>query len=112
MSSNVTIAVDLAKSVFQLVIADAKQKITARRRLSRTQFLRFWQNQAPARVLMDGIVTAVESLAEDGKALASDGGPAEMYRLLVELLWSRGRMALSSAIRWTHYGAPAGRVDE
>ncbi|MDQ4074876.1 MAG: transposase [Chloroflexota bacterium] len=58
MSPNVTIAVDLAKSVFQLVITDEKEKIVARRRLPRSQFLRFWHIQAPSRVLMEACGSA------------------------------------------------------
>lgn len=58
MSPNVTVAVDLAKSVFQLVIADEKQKVVARRRLTRSQFLRFWENQVPSRVLMEACGSA------------------------------------------------------
>ncbi len=58
MSPNVTVAVDLAKSVFQLVIADRKEKIVARRRLIGAQFLRFWHTQAPARVLMEACGSA------------------------------------------------------
>ena len=48
-----TIAVDLAKSVFQLAIADAQGKIVAHRRLSRSQFERFWGQQPTARVVME-----------------------------------------------------------
>ncbi len=48
-----TVAVDLAKNVFQLALEDSAGKITARR-LSRAQFERFWSAQAaPGRVVME-----------------------------------------------------------
>ncbi|HEV2121414.1 MAG TPA: IS110 family transposase, partial [Chloroflexota bacterium] len=56
--SRVTVAVDLAKSVFQLVVADEHGKITERRRLSRAQFERFWENRTSCRVLMEACGTA------------------------------------------------------
>ncbi len=55
---SVTIAVDLAKSVFQLVVADESGRISERKRLSRPQFLRFWENRAPCRVLMEACGSA------------------------------------------------------
>lgn len=42
MSHRVTVAVDLAKTFFQVVVADALGKFTKRRRLTRPQFERFW----------------------------------------------------------------------
>lgn len=48
-----TIAVDLAKDVFQLAIEESAGKTATHRRLSRAQFERFWINQAPARVVME-----------------------------------------------------------
>jgi transposase len=53
-----TIAVDLAKSVFQLVVAEESGRISARKRLTRTQFFRFWENRAPCRVLMEACGSA------------------------------------------------------
>jgi hypothetical protein len=41
-----TVAVDLAKNVFQLAVADARGKIIARHRLSRSQFERWFHNRA------------------------------------------------------------------
>lgn len=58
MKSRVTVAVDLAKSVFQVVVADEHGKITERRRLTRPQFERFWENRAPCRVLMEACGSA------------------------------------------------------
>jgi transposase len=58
MSSNVTIAVDLAKTVFQVVVTNENGKITERKRLTRGQFLRFWENRSPTRVLMEACGSA------------------------------------------------------
>ncbi len=56
--NRVTVAVDLAKSVFQLVVAEESGRITERKRLTRSQFLRFWQERAPCRVLMEACGSA------------------------------------------------------
>ncbi|HEV2123160.1 MAG TPA: IS110 family transposase [Chloroflexota bacterium] len=58
MTSRVTVAVDLAKTVFQVVVADERGKITERRRLTRPQFERFWENRAACRVLMEACGSA------------------------------------------------------
>ena len=52
-----TIAVDLAKHTFEVVIAHGGAPVT-RRRLSRAQFARFLRTQAPARVVMEACATA------------------------------------------------------
>ena len=44
-----TVAVDLAKTVFELAIADVQWHIGARQRLNRTQFARFLVERADAR---------------------------------------------------------------
>lgn len=44
--SNVTIAVDLAKNVFEVAVSNAVGRITERKRLSRPQFERFWRGPA------------------------------------------------------------------
>lgn len=51
--STVTIAVDLAKNVFELAIAGRAGTIRQRKRLSRSQFEQFWGTQAPCRVVME-----------------------------------------------------------
>jgi transposase len=56
--TRVTIAVDLAKSVFQLVVSEESGRISERKRLTRPQFLRFWENRAPGRVLMEACGSA------------------------------------------------------
>lgn len=56
--NTVTVAVDLAKTVFQVVMAGEGGKIIERRRLTRPQFERFWENRAPCRVLMEACGSA------------------------------------------------------
>jgi transposase len=58
MSHRVTVAVDLAKSVFQVVACDEQGKIAERRRLTRPQFERFWEQRPPCRVLMEACGSA------------------------------------------------------
>jgi transposase len=53
-----TIAVDLAKSVFEVALSQRPGKVSARRRLSRGQFSRFLADQAPATVVMEACGTA------------------------------------------------------
>lgn len=53
-----TIAVDLAKHVFEVAEANRAGRVTGRRRLTRTQFARFLQQQPPAHVVMEACGTA------------------------------------------------------
>jgi transposase len=53
-----TIAVDLAKSVFEVAVSLRPGKVSMRRRLSRGQFSRFLAEQAPATVVMEACGTA------------------------------------------------------
>lgn len=53
-----TIAVDLAKSVFEVAVSERPGKVRARRRLSRGQFSRFLAEQPPATVVMEACGTA------------------------------------------------------
>jgi len=53
-----TIAVDLAKSVFEVAVSQRAGKVGVRRRLSRGQFSRFLAEQAPATVVMEACGTA------------------------------------------------------
>lgn len=48
-----TVAVDLAKTVFELAITDEKGRITERKRLSREAFARFFANRPPCRIVME-----------------------------------------------------------
>jgi transposase len=53
-----TIAVDLAKSVFEVAVSQRPGSVSKRHRLSRTQFSRFLAAQAPATVVMEACGTA------------------------------------------------------
>ena len=53
-----TIAVDLAKSVFEVAVSQRPGKVSERHRLSRGQFSRFLTDQAPATVVMEACGTA------------------------------------------------------
>ena len=57
MSSG-TIAVDLAKNVFELAISSEAGRITERKRLSRPQFERFWSDRPPCRVVMEACASS------------------------------------------------------
>lgn len=48
-----TVAVDLAKTVFEVAVSHRPGQITTRKRLSRSQFLRFFLQQPPAVVLLE-----------------------------------------------------------
>lgn len=53
-----TVAVDLAKNVFQLAVADAQWRIVHKARLSRDQFQRWFDNRAVALVVMEACGSA------------------------------------------------------
>ena len=53
-----TVAVDLAKSVFQLAVADAQWKIIETQRLTRTQFERWFVNREVGLVVMEACGSA------------------------------------------------------
>jgi transposase len=53
-----TIAVDLAKSVFQISIANQADRVVERKRLTRSQFKRFIVQQAPTVLVMEACATA------------------------------------------------------
>jgi transposase len=53
-----TIAVDLAKSVFQVAEADGEWRVVGRQRLSRGQLLRFFGERQPCLVVMEACGTA------------------------------------------------------
>jgi len=56
--STVTIAVDLAKHVFELAVGGRAGAIRERKRLSRAQFERFWSTRAPCRVVMEACASS------------------------------------------------------
>lgn len=53
-----TVAVDLAKSVFQLAVADESWKVIESHRLTRTQFERWFQNRDVSLVIMEACGSA------------------------------------------------------
>jgi len=53
-----TVAVDLAKSVFQLAVADASWRVVETHRLSRTQFERWFANRDVSLVIMEACGSA------------------------------------------------------
>jgi transposase len=54
----VTIAVDIAKNVFEIAISASTGRIQERRRMSRQQFIRFWDAREPCRVVIEGCTSA------------------------------------------------------
>ena len=76
-----TVAIDLAKSVFQLVGADADGRVVASHRLSRSAFIAYWHNRSAVRVVMEACGSAhhfgrwLRSLGHDVKLL-----PAQYVR--------------------------------
>jgi transposase len=58
MQQSITIAVDLAKEVFELAVATSSARITERKRLSRAQFERFWSTREPCAVVMEACGSA------------------------------------------------------
>lgn len=56
--STVTIAVDLAKHVFEIAVAGRAGTIRERKRLSRPQFEQFWSTRAPCRVVMEACASS------------------------------------------------------
>jgi len=58
MAMSNTVAIDLAKNVFELAVADEGGAITERRRLTRTQFMRFFENKNFQRVVMEACGSA------------------------------------------------------
>jgi len=58
-----TVAVDLAKNVFELAVADSEGKIGERLRLNRARFSSFFVHRAPCRVLMEACGTPTTGLA-------------------------------------------------
>jgi transposase len=53
-----TVAVDLAKSVFQLAVADGSWRVVERARLTRAQFERWFHNRSIDRVVMEACGSA------------------------------------------------------
>ena len=67
-----TVAVDLAKNVFELAVADAAGRIVDRQRLNRVRFSSFFVQRAPCRVLMEACGSAhywARRIAEHGHSV-------------------------------------------
>ena len=58
MEHPTTIAVDLAKSVFEVAVSIEPGRVCQRRRLTRNQMASFFANRPPATVLMEACGTA------------------------------------------------------
>lgn len=56
--STVTVAVDLAKNVFEIAVAGRAGSIRERKRLSRPQFEQFWCKRGRCRVVMEACASA------------------------------------------------------
>jgi transposase len=56
--NSTTIAVDLAKSVFQIAVSWQPGKVAESHRLTREKFLPFFAERQPARVVMEACGTA------------------------------------------------------
>ena len=53
-----TVAIDLAKNVFQLAVADSNHRLIEQHRLTRTQFTRFFDNRQIDRIVMEACGSA------------------------------------------------------
>lgn len=58
MNKSTTIAVDLAKTVFEVAVSNRPGRVTARHRLSRSGFQRFLAGQRPATVVLEACGSA------------------------------------------------------
>lgn len=58
MHRTTTIAVDLAKSVFQVAVADREWRVVSRHRLTRAQLVRFFGERQPCLVVMEACGSA------------------------------------------------------
>ncbi len=72
MEKSMTIAVDVAKDVFEVAMADEKGRIVERARLARAKFLRFFDNRPSCAVVMEACGSAhhfARTLARLGHSL-------------------------------------------
>ena len=53
-----TVAIDLAKNVFQLALADGQHRVIEQHRLTRTQFTRYFDNRQIERIVMEACGSA------------------------------------------------------
>ena len=88
-----TIAVDLAKNVFEIGVSDRPGHVEETYRLSRVKFLRFFVNREPATVVMEAC------------------GSAHHWERQIRELGARGRSdlaAVGEAVRATRQDGPCG----
>lgn len=90
--SNVTIAVDTAKNVFEVAISAAAGQIRERRRMTRQQFERFWSTREPCRVVTREGGVDIRLLGHQGPPSTSTRGRGRIRIVWVRAKhWSRGR---------------------
>jgi transposase len=53
MSKRTTIAVDIAKNVFEIAVSEVPGRVSERKRLSRSKLLAFFAEQAPATIVLE-----------------------------------------------------------
>jgi transposase len=58
MMKSTTIAIDIAKDVFQLAVADSKLRVTENVRLNRKQFLAWFENRSVDQIVMEACGSA------------------------------------------------------
>jgi transposase len=58
VKKHTTIAMDIAKSVYEVAVSEEPGRVKERRRLSRSQMLRFFANREPARVVIEACGSA------------------------------------------------------
>src|SRR5579864_5401257 len=81
-----TIAIDLAKTAFELAAADESGRVLERRRLSRQQLTRYFSNRSVGKVVMEACGTA--HLLKPFAALLPDWLPGEgLLSLLLVLVF-------------------------
>ena len=64
-----TLAIDLAKDVFELAFADADARVVERRRLNRAAFATALDNRTPLRVVMEACGSALDDLNSSSLAV-------------------------------------------
>ena len=53
MGKDTTIAMDIAKNVFEVAVSEEPGRVRERRRFTRSQMVRFFANREPARVVIE-----------------------------------------------------------
>ena len=89
-----TVAIDLAKSVFEVAVADGTWRITERRRFSRMQLERFLSTRSVAHVVMDCVCVGRQSAVLMDRAPNFFMSTAGEYEPLAppRACWERARL--------------------